>query len=203
MAIITSKDCAFVRPRTAFAKAWACTGGLEIVIAGGPRYPPRELPYIEHSFKRIGKKLRGRVFLERKLSSDGRLLGFTVDWRLGPPLSSGTIESLTSELMENGMHVVFDRTQPFLDAYALRPDKGKAFRRLKVLLGVKSGVMFLGDSSFDNPAFQSADISVGVKHGQSIVSLRCEYFVDSTRLATLLDTLLRADLEFSPSGLLS
>jgi len=199
VAIITSKDYAFVRPRTAFAEAWACAGGLEIVLAGGPRCLPREVPDIEPPFKRIGRKLRGAVLLERKLSSDGRLLGFTVDWRLGPPLSNEIVESLTGELRTSGLHVVHDRTQPFLDAYAIRPNKGRALRRLGVHLGVKTGVMYLGDSSFDNTAFDSADISVGVDHGQSFASLRCEYIVDGSRLASILDSLLKADLEFTPS----
>jgi len=159
------------------------------------------VPELEPSFKRTRKKLRGRAFLERKLSSDGRLLGFTVDWRLGPPLPNEIVDSVMEELRTDGLHVVYDRTQPFLDAYAIRPNKGRALRRLRTHLGVKTGVMYLGDSSFDKTAFDSADISVGVDHGQSLASLRCEYIVYARRLASVLNSLLKADLDFAPSVL--
>jgi hydroxymethylpyrimidine pyrophosphatase-like HAD family hydrolase len=35
IAIITSKDYAFIHPRTEFASAWACCSGLEITLANG------------------------------------------------------------------------------------------------------------------------------------------------------------------------
>ena len=42
IAIVTSKDYAFVRPRTDFASAWACCSGLEICIKiGKPIISPR------------------------------------------------------------------------------------------------------------------------------------------------------------------
>jgi len=57
----------------------------------------------------------------------------------------------------------------------------------------------MGDSNADNPAFDVADIGIGVLDGRRESSLQCDYFVDSMNLSQFLSTLLDNGLEFSES----
>jgi hypothetical protein len=201
VAVVTSKDYSFVRPRTRFASAWACVSGLEIVLKDGTRFLPAEIPEVGPSFAAVKTVLPSKTLVERKLAADGRMLGFSVDWRYGPAISESKIESIARMAIRSGMHVVRDRGQPFLDIYALPPDKGDAIHRLSRLLGAKSGVVYMGDSEFDNSSFDTADISICVEHGQAIGRLRSEYVLGFDDVALMLSSLLESSLKFSPDAL--
>jgi hydroxymethylpyrimidine pyrophosphatase-like HAD family hydrolase len=86
---------------------------------------------------------------------------------------------------------------PFYDVYPVVPDKGRALRETLEELSVKSGVLYLGDSEMDNPAFRASSISVGVLHGETpLKSLDCDYLVKFEDVPRFLKALLSNDLTF-------
>jgi hydroxymethylpyrimidine pyrophosphatase-like HAD family hydrolase len=198
VAIVTSKDCGFVRPRTKFADAWACVSGLEIVLSDGRSFATpgggarlREgLSYVR-SHDGLGLKL------ELKRSTTGDLLGFSVDWRNAPNPPSGFIGTATAELTRMDLWVVHDQNRPFFDVFGGRPDKGRAVRELKRLLKVAGKVMFVGDSIVDNSAFEEADVAIGVDHGQSFEGIACRFAIRQERLGPFLRSLVGGRLSLN------
>ncbi len=59
-----------------------------------------------------------------------------------------------------------------------------------------NGVMYMGDSKVDNPAFKVADIGIGVLHGESPSELDCDHYVKFEDVAGLLHHLLENNLVF-------
>lgn len=77
--------------------------------------------------------------------------------------------------------------------------KEKPFLDLKQKLGVQDGIMFLGDSTMDNDAFELADVAVGVVHAETPKNLACEYLVRFEDIAGFLGRLLENDFLFDPN----
>jgi hypothetical protein len=194
VAIVTSKDCGFVRPRTAFSHAWACVSGLEIVLADGTRVLTRRISGrlregLDHAKAQGGAGLG----FELKHSSTGELLGFSVHWRgRSPP--GRFVETVTPELAQMGLTVVSDPSWPFLDVFGARPDKGRAVRRLKGLLNVDGNALYLGDSRADNAAFREAEVGICVEHGQGVDRLGCGFALGFRELGGFLHSLVDHDL---------
>jgi HAD superfamily hydrolase (TIGR01484 family) len=189
VAIVTSKDCAFVRPRTPFAAAWACVSGLEIVLSDGRAFAAsRMTDKLREGLNYVKRRIGPGMTLELKRSTANDLLAFSVHWR-GNPVPAEFIARATADLSGIGLTVVYDPTQPFLDVFGARPDKGRAVRELKALLGVSGNVLFIGDSAADNSAFDEADVSVCVAHGQSLENVRCRYSLERERLVPFLSSL--------------
>ncbi len=197
VAVITAKDLSFVRPRTAFAKGWACAMGMEVVLADGTTRIAEPLPRVELALRKIEKFVPTGATVEKKLASDGRVLGFSIDWSQSLPVSQLRVASLVSALRHHGLHVTNAGDGRFVDAFCSNIDKGAALSSLRRMLGVEGAVMYLGDSSPDNDAFDLAEIPVGVSHGQRTESLRCRFLVDSMRVSEMLDRLLDRELEFT------
>ena len=63
-------------------------------------------------------------------------------------------------------------------------------------MGVTGSVIYLGDSEADNPAFQLADISIGVKHRRTVPELLCKYILEFFELDSFLSNLIDADFDF-------
>lgn len=198
MAIVTNKDYAFVKPRTTFAEAWACAGGIEIVLADGTIKSPTEIPDVRPAYWMAKRALGAAIIVEKKTTADGRLLGFSVDWTKLKPPEEAVVAVLSKKLRKMGFHVVRDPSQSFVDVYSLKPDKGVAVRNLRKLLRVRDGVMYLGDSGSDDPAFRNAEVGVCVDHGQRLDSLSCRRVVKASELVWTLKSLLSGDLEFEP-----
>lgn len=197
-AIITSKDFDFVFPRAGFAKAWACICGLDVRLADGTAVIKRGMGGIEWilDVRRV-RSFRG--LLETKRDSFGRLLGLSVDWRnrKGPP--EHAIEGILRLGREKKLFVSYNKAYPFIDIFAEPVDKGKSLRALKRLLRVRGKVMYIGDSPLDNAAFEQADVSVGISHGQPLDELKCKYILDYSELEGFLSSLVERDLDFSPA----
>ncbi len=202
VAVITSKDYHFVAPRTAsFARGWACAGGLEVRIRGAPSAGVR-VPPIDRAAERLERWLPAGTIIERKTSSDetGTLLGFCVDWTECRDIGEREVRTIANRLKDDGLFVVYSEANSFLDAFASRPDKGKALAELTERLGVKGAVLYMGDSDADNDAFDRSDISVGVDHGQPLGKLDCDYLIDSRDLRAFLLSVL-SDAPFPPKEL--
>jgi hypothetical protein len=173
IAIVTSKDIGFVRPRTAFAQAWSCVSGLETVLSDG-RVFATPVKGLREALEYLKRHDDSGLTLELKCSTTGDVLGFSLDWRNSAPLGE-YIQTTMAALTKMGLTVVYDPTRPYVDFFGAKPDKGRAVRELKKLLGVSGNVLFIGNSITDNPAFDEADVAICVAHAQEINELKCGF----------------------------
>jgi hydroxymethylpyrimidine pyrophosphatase-like HAD family hydrolase len=139
--------------------------------------------------------------VEEKRDSQGEVVAFSVDWRFADNqiMAEKTAKKILS-FYEN-LRVVTKRYtgQPFFDVFPCAVNKGKALLDLKQKLGVQDGIMFLGDSTVDNDAFELADVAVGVVHAETPKNLACEYLVPFEDIAGFLGCLLENDFLFDPN----
>lgn len=190
VAIVTSKDFYFVNPRTLFANAWACVGGLEIVLPDGTTLledttdndVQSALEYAKHR-NTLG------LSIELKHSTTGKLLGFSIDWRNKSKPPDEFIGKMTAELRRRNLVIVRDSLQPFFDVFGGSPNKGEALRKLKGLLNVTGKVLYIGDSPQDNSAFDEADVGICVMHNQALENLRCRFVIEYGELSDFLHSL--------------
>jgi len=204
IAIITMKDLSFVMPRTPFARAWATMGGLEMRI--GKRVLRRDR--LEHSLPNVSRALKYAktrvtdtgIEIEEKQDSEGHVIAFCVDWRRAKSAEKAMGEAnLVATYCERlRLELLRYEGQPFFDVYAMPVNKGQAIREVLKELGLNDGVLYIGDSEADNPAFEAADVSVGVIHDENrSLELACDYFVKFEDLPSFLNALLTNDLLFS------
>lgn len=194
VAIVSSKDYEFLRPRTPFARAWACVSGLEIRLHDGGSEVGELRGDVERALLELGHLCS---LFEVELKKIGeRAAGLCLDWSHREMPKPSQLWAAISVLRRHGLKVLLHAHRKYLDAYAGEPDKGRAVERLKALLGVGQGVLYLGDSEQDNAAFERADIGIGVLHGQPAERLRCDYFVRYGQLHLFLRALLHNGLIF-------
>ena len=197
VAIITSKDLNFVRPRTAFAWAWATVLGLEVRLGDGEGKQVNvssDLPSVVDSVRHT---LPIGTVVEEKRGSDGTLLGVSFDWTsVSEPFGVG-LADVKKAFRTAGFQVNAYEGERYVDVYAAPADKGSAFNALVKLLHIEGSVMYLGDSEADNGAFEACDLAICVTHSQKTERLHCELAVDYQELPGLLSRLLSNGLEFS------
>jgi HAD superfamily hydrolase (TIGR01484 family) len=202
--IITTKDLSFIQERVPFAQGIAATCGLElqvdekIILDDRIREPHEKFESVyRECLKRI-LQIRDNVSVERKETDDGGLIGFCIDWRLARdwPEAQRKTTPLLTFCKEQGMYVVESNISPFANVFPIEVSKGEAFARLRKEMNVKGPIMYLGDSEADNPAFQLADVSVGIKHRRSIPELSCKYWIEFLELDTFLSDLIEANFDF-------
>jgi trehalose-phosphatase len=199
--IITTKDLSFILPRTPFASAWSAIAGLEIKIGSDVVQDTIAEATITRVLLALdnAQELGGdRLFIEKKSNSKGQVLAFCVDWRHcpEPKMAKEIADKIITSCTSLGLVVIEYRGQAFFDVYPCRIDKGKALTQLKRKLGIKSGVVYLGDSKVDNPAFHVADVGIGVLHQESVTELNCDYHVKFEDVAQFLRHLLDENLVF-------
>lgn len=202
--IITTKDLAFIRDRVPFAAGIAATCGLEmqvgdrIIIDERAREPNKQ---VEKAYREALSRIlqiRDNISVERKETEEGDLIAFCIDWRLTrdwPEAQRKTTPILTS-CREEGLYVVESKISPFANVFPMEISKGEAFAKLRTEMNVSGPVMYLGDSEADNPAFQLAEVSVGVKHRRIMPELLCKYRVEFFELESFLSNLIDADFDF-------
>jgi hydroxymethylpyrimidine pyrophosphatase-like HAD family hydrolase len=194
VAIITSKDYAFVRPRTEFASAWACCAGIEITLADGSTQTSVNARDLGTVLTEVRKFMPKDIFLEEKRSRNNTLIGFCIDWT-STTISGELRSQLSTFLARKAVYV--ESQFSFLDAFAAPPDKGSALTKLKRLLQADGATLYLGDSTLDNAAFQESDIGIGIDHGQPMEDLSCEYRIRYEAVEGLLESLLQNRLELT------
>jgi trehalose-phosphatase len=205
ISIITMKDLPFIVPRTPFAQAWSAIGGLEMRI--GKRVLRSER--LEHMLTSISLSINyarshissAGVEIEEKQDSEGHTIAFCVDWRQAkePKAAKQEAECVATYCKGLGLEVIEYETQPFYDVYPVAPDKGGALREMLNELAVKNGVLYLGDSKIDNPAFRASSVSLGVMHDESpLGALDCDYLVKFQSVPDFLHALVVNDLLFTP-----
>ena len=159
------------------------------------------------------------LLVEHKHTSDGILAGLTVDWRhhLIDDWSyyKGAINNLINRMVANlkkppvpiDVYVQKYSTHPFVDIYSAECNKGMAFdtviSELRNISADDKGVLYLGDSENDNPAFRKAGISIGIRSDPRLKPrLDCSYFLDYEQLTSFLMKLRNNGYLFSDELLL-
>jgi hypothetical protein len=127
-----------------------------------------------------------------------------------------SLEPSLSEIIQRytslSLKQVFDlfvqtyRSHPFLDVYARYCNKGMAFDLVthKILNintagegGKGKGILYLGDSENDNPAFRKASVSIGVISDKRLApKLDCQYLIEFKNLYSFPKNLVRSKFVF-------
>lgn len=205
ISIITMKDLPFIMPRTPFARAWSAIGGLEMRV--GKRVLKREC--LERRLQSISLAIdyakshisSTGVEIEEKQDSEGHTVAFCVDWRQtkDSKTTKQEAERVAIYCKSLKLRLIRYETHPFYDVYPVAPDKGRALQETLNELAVKSGgVLYLGDSETDNPAFKASSVGVGVIHDETpLKTLDCDYLVEFEDIPDFLNALLANNLLFS------
>lgn len=197
IAIVTTKDLSFVMPRTPFAHAWSGVSGLEAKIDGKivrRKDYVRRLRRISHALEYAKSCLTcNEIEIEEKRDLNRRTIAFCVDWRRASDTEEAIYEAnkVAVYCEELGLRVVGFGCQPFFDVYPLPVDKGRALEEMLRELKLKKGVLYMGDSEADNPAFERSDVSMGVMHKNSCAGqVVCDYLVEFADVPSFLSMLL-------------
>jgi HAD superfamily hydrolase (TIGR01484 family) len=202
--IITTKDLSFIRERVPFAHGIAATSGLEIqvgdrIIVDDRAKKPNEK--MDKAYRQSLAKIlqiRDNISVERKENEDGGLIAFCIDWRLArdwPEAQRKTVPILQS-CKDEGLYVVESNISPFANVYPMEVSKGEALVNLRKEMNVSGPVIYFGDSEADNPAFQIADVSIGIKHQKVMPPLMCKYRLEFFELDRFLSDMIEADFDF-------
>ena len=204
LGIVTTKDLTFIKERVAFAHGIAATCGLEFQI-GDRMYVDERVrepnKKIETAYKEALRRILpipDKIVIERKETEEGNLLAFCIDWRLSKDWNEARRKStpLLTFCKEQGLFIVESDVSPYANVFPFQVDKGSAYLKLRTELGVTGPTMYLGDSEIDDPAFQLADVSIGVKHRRVMPRLHCKYRVEFLELEGLLSNLIDTEFDF-------
>ena len=102
--------------------------------------------------------------------------------------------------LPNDLFVQTYSDHPFVDIYSMHLDKGQAIDAIFHLLnlGKEQKVLYLGDSENDNPAFQKADLSIGIRSDERVkTKLDSDYLIQFNELTTFLQKLCAEDFVFN------
>jgi hydroxymethylpyrimidine pyrophosphatase-like HAD family hydrolase len=167
----------------------------------------------------IELEFKANVIVERKFTTDRQFLaGITIDYRHLEDWKSykNRLEPSLKEIIQkyrsfslgpmSDLYVQAYRSHPFLDVYALYCDKGMAFDRADDILDIKTsgekgngeGILYLGDSENDNPAFSKASVSIGIISDKRLTpKLDCQYLIEFKKLYGFLERLIKSKFVFS------
>jgi HAD superfamily hydrolase (TIGR01484 family) len=205
VAVITTKDLAFVVNKTPFAHAWAGSGGLEIKIGEVVTKEPclrRMINHIASALEYAKRYSDSDLIIEEKHDSEDATIAFSVDWRqtLNRNRAEEKALKIISYCQTLPVETIIYEGQPFFDVFPCNVDKGKTLLKLKQKLGLGNGILYMGDSKVDNPAFKAADIALGVLDEETSDCLVCEYFVKFKDLTVFFQDLLKSHFYFSPKS---
>jgi hydroxymethylpyrimidine pyrophosphatase-like HAD family hydrolase len=156
---------------------------------------------LEKAYQDVLKKVlqaRDNLVIERKESEDENLIAFCIDWRMARNWDEAkrVAAPLLTYCKEQGLYIVESDVSPFANVFPMKVDKGEAFGKLKREIGVEGPVMYLGDSEVDDPAFQLAEVSVGVKHRRIMPKLQCKYRIEFFEMENFLSKLIDSGFDF-------
>jgi hypothetical protein len=202
--IVSTKDLSFLVQRTSFAYAWSAISGLEKRIGKEILKPWRFEQRLKHISLAL-KYTRSHIthigtYIEEKRDSTGHTIAFCVDWRQARNAEIAEFEAnlVAAYCKMLPLELIRYEGQPFYDIYPLSVDKGRALKEIQEELKLKNGILYMGDSEIDNPAFEASDVSIGViNEGSPFYGLVCDYFVKFEEVADFLSMLLANHLLFS------
>ncbi len=201
-ATISTKDIAFLTQRTAYFHAWSGIGGLETKIGKSTfraKCVQTLMPQMKTALDHAKRSASNGVTVEEKHDSEGNVVAFSVDWRHAADKSEA--ENRVSRVLDYcrtlSLVTLSYKGKPFFDVFPCTIDKGKALIDLKKQLKLTEGVLYMGDSHVDNPAFAQADISLGVVDEEPLLELTCDYFIKFREVSAFLKMILDNELLFS------
>lgn len=203
--IVTTKDLDFIRERMPFVHGISATAGLQMQVGEKIFEDERALRFSEKMEKACHEAVSkivesgSDIMVERKSTEDDELIAFCLDWRLSKDWEEARkrAKPILAQCKEMGFYVVESEHSPYANVYPFEVDKGAALQKLRNELHVTGPIMYLGDSEADNPAFELADVSVGVKHQKVMPQMSCRYLIEFFELEAFILRLLDGDLEFS------
>jgi trehalose-phosphatase len=200
--IISTKDLAFILPRTSFAQAWAAIAGLEMKIGAKvfkPQGVEESLPYLNQALEYARKHTDDGGYIEEKCDSSGKPLAFCVDWR--QVKNEKRIKIMSSQILNYSrslpLKVIEYKGKPYFDVFPCIISKGQTLREMKQNLGLSEGILYMGDSITDNDAFKAADISIGVSNFKRPRDLECSYWIKFEDIAYFLSHLFKNQFIFN------
>ena len=204
LGIVTTKDLSFIKERVPFAHGIAATCGLEMQVG--------DRTYVDERVREPNKQMEtayrealtrilpipDNVVIERKETEEGNLLAFCIDWRLSKDWNEARRKTapLLTFCKEQGLFIVESDISPYANVFPFQIDKGSAYSKLRTELGVTGPTLYLGDSEIDDPAFQLADVSVGIKHRRIMPHLQCKYRVEFLELEGFISNLIDSGFQF-------
>ena len=200
--VVTTKDLSFVVKRTPFAHAWCGSGGLEMKIGDVVTRASclrHVIPHLRAALQYAKSHSGNELTIEEKQDSEGATIAFSVDWRQAEDGSKAGERALEMISYFERLPIVTIKYegQPFFDVFPCSVDKGAALSKLKQSLGLRDGILYMGDSIVDNTAFEVADIAVGVIHEETPDGLVCDCFVKFEDVAAFFQCLLKSHFRFS------
>jgi HAD superfamily hydrolase (TIGR01484 family) len=203
VAVITTKSLEFVVKKTPFACAWSALGGLETRVGDVTNRVPclrHSTPHMMSALRYVKSLAGSDLTIEEKHDFKGRVAAFSVDWRHSKDRLKAEETSSKAIAYCETLPIVTIKygAQPFFDVFPCPINKGKALVQLKKKLGLHDGVLYMGDSTVDNSAFEMADFAVGVIHAETPDNLSCVYFVKFEDVDAFLKSLLENGFNFSP-----
>jgi HAD superfamily hydrolase (TIGR01484 family) len=102
--------------------------------------------------------------------------------------------------LPNDLFVQTYSDHPFIDIYSMHLDKGQAIDAISLMLNLSKvqKVLYLGDSENDNPAFQKADLSIGIRSDERVkTKLDSDYLIQFNELTPFLQKLYAEDFVFN------
>jgi HAD superfamily hydrolase (TIGR01484 family) len=202
--IVTTKDLQFAKARTPFAHAWSAVSGLERGIGNTiqrRRGLERRLKHVSLALEYAKTHMTDvGVEIEEKRDVRQHLIAFCLDWRRAENVKKAIKEAneVGVYCKMSGLELISYAGQPFFDVYPEPVDKGVALKEMLRELRLKSGVLYMGDSEADNPAFEVAGVGLGVIHEENdSQKLVCAYVLKFEDVSTFLSTLLANRLLFS------
>jgi hypothetical protein len=141
-------------------------------------------------------------------SQPGRFIKGRANILLGSSLKEIILKYKSFSLSPmSDLYVQTYRSHLFMDVYALYCNKGMAFDLVADdILNIKTseegdegeGILYLGDSENDNPAFSKASISIGIISDKRLTAkLDCQYVIEFKKLYGFLERLIKSKFVFS------
>lgn len=158
---------------------------------------------------RVMRDFQGLSIESKFTYLDHILAGITIDYRhfqnweqykinIEPALKK-MIQRFIKSSLPNNLFLQVYSDHPFIDVYAIKCDKGKAMDAIIRLLNISNEgkVLYLGDSENDNPAFQKASLSIGIRSDRRInTKLNSDYLLEFYELRPFLQKLENEDFIF-------
>lgn len=208
--------------RTPFASALSCIMGIETLVLKGNSDVSRHVDkrrlcvhrttLVENArrLESISRTIQSEfpsIVVEKKQTYDKLLAGITIDWRKmrnwerpRKAVEAYVMDAASRQKSSNPLHVKVYSSHPFIDIYATTCDKAVGFKSIITETQIKGEgqIMYLGDSENDNPAFNVADISIGIRSDPRLrPPLECDFMLEYNNLASFLQLLLDNEMIFS------
>jgi hypothetical protein len=168
---------------------------METVLRGGTREASKPVVGLSSALLLV-ESMRNPPRIEYKRTSSGEICGFCAEWKRGESPEDEVVREMIERIRGLGLQVFRNNRSPLFDVIPLSTNKGVAVGILRRMLHVGDGLMYIGDSNTDIPAFRVSDVGIGVLGKGDKPDLGCDFYVEGKALNRFLLSLLKNDFEF-------